>query len=166
MYRVIAVVLAGLTLAACASGSDWLNALKPGPVMETVQFESTPPGADVKLSNGQTCRTPCALAIPQPETGGYDAIFTLNGFQPATEQIQLTQLGDGSSQLKPNPVVAELMPTPPPPKKKKVVRKRHVAKPAAKKPKAKPVAKPTAAAPPPQPQPAASPWPPAQPQQR
>jgi hypothetical protein len=188
MYRVIAIVIGGLALAACSSDSQWLNldALKPGPVMETVQFESAPPGAEVKVSNGQTCQTPCAMALPHPESGGYAVIFTLNGYLPDTEQMQLTSMGDNSSQLRPNPVVAQLTPAPPPPKpKKKVVRRKHVAKPAAKKPKAKPAAKPkakpaakpkakpaarpkpTAAAPPPpaaQPQPAPSPWPPVQPQ--
>jgi PEGA domain len=176
MYRVIAVVLASLALAACTStSSDWLNAFKPGPVVETVQFESVPPGAEVKLSNGQTCRTPCALAIPHPESGGYDATFALNGFEPATEQIQLASMGDGSTQLKPNPVVAELAPTPPPPKpKKKIVRRKPAAKPmakkpaAAKKPKPAPRAKPTGAAPPPpaQQQPANSPWPASPPPQQ
>jgi len=175
MYRVIAFVLASLALAACtSSGTDWLSAFKPGPVMETVQFESTPPGADVKLSNGQTCRTPCALAIAHPESGGYDATFTLNGYEPASEQIELVQMGDGTSQFKPNPVVTELTPTPPPPKKK-IVRKKGAAKPAAKKPKAKAKpkpatrAKPTASAPPPpaQPQqPGNSPWPPSPPPQQ
>ena len=176
MYRVIAVVVGGLALAACSSNSQWLNldALKPAPVVETVQFESTPPGADVKVSNGQTCRTPCALAIPHPESGGYTAAFTLNGFLPDAEQIQLLSMGDNTSQLRPNPVVVQLTPVPPPPKKKKVVhRKRAAKKPVAKKPAAKRAAKPKPAAAKPapapmqtQPQQAPSPWPPVQPQQR
>jgi hypothetical protein len=191
MHRVIAIMVGGLALAACSSNSDWLNldALKPAPVMETVQFESAPPGAEVKVANGQTCRTPCALALPHPESGGYAATFTLNGYLPDTEQMQLISMGDNSSQLRPNPVVVKLTPAPPPPKPKKIVRRKPAAKhaakpttkpatkPAAKKPKAKPAAKPkgkpaagqkpTAAAPPPpaaQQQPASSPWPPVQPQ--
>jgi len=195
MYRVLAIVVAGLSLAACSSNSQWLNldVFKPAPVVETVQFESTPPGADVKVSNGQTCRTPCALAIPHPEAenGSYTAVFTLNGYLPDTEQIQLTSMGDNTSQLRPNPVVAQLTAEPPPPKPKKKVRRRtHVAKPVAAKPKsgkpkaAKPVAKkpkptkpatpkPAAAPapapaepPPPQQQQAPSPWPPVQQPQR
>ncbi len=174
MYRVIAIVVGGLALAACSSNSQWLSldALKPGPTMETVRFESEPPGAEVKLSNGQTCRTPCALAIPHPQTGGYALTFTLNGFLPDTEQLQVESIGDGTAQLRPNPVVVQLTPAAPPPKpKKKVVRHRRAAKPAAKKPAAKkpkaaPPAKPAAAPPPmqPQPQSAPSPWPPVQPQ--
>ncbi len=174
MYRVIAIVVGGLALAACSSNSQWFEPFKSGPTMETVRFESEPPGAEVKLSNGQTCRTPCALAVPQPESGGYAAAFTLGGYLPDTEQMQVQSMGDGTSQLRPNPVVVQLTPQPPPPRKK--VRRRHVAKPAAKpaakkrKPAAKP--KPAAArpAPPPpaqpQPQPAPSPWPSTPPQQR
>ena len=125
MLRVIAIVGAGLALAACSSNASWLNfdSLKPKPLMETVQFESTPPGAEVKLSNGQTCRTPCALAVPQPEKTGLSASFALNGYQPATEQIELVSQGDGTSKLRPNPVTAQLAAVPPP-KTKKVVRRR------------------------------------------
>ena len=170
MYRVIAVVVGGLALAACSSNSQWLNldALKPAPVVETVRFESTPPGADVKVSNGQTCRTPWALAIPQPKSVGYTAVFTLDGYLPDAEQIQLVSMGDNTSKLRPNPVAAQLTPAPPPkPKKKRVRHRRHVARPTVKKPKAKPAAaKPTPAPMQTAPQQAPSPWPPVQPQQR
>jgi hypothetical protein len=159
MLRVIVIVGAGLALAACSSNASWLNfdSLKPKPVMETVQFESTPPGAEVKLSNGQTCRTPCALAVPPPDKSGLTATFALNGYQPATEQIDFVSQGDGTSKLRPNPVTAELAAMPPPKKKRTVSRKKKhvVAKPAAKP---KPAPKPAAAAQPQTP----SPWPPMQ----
>jgi len=166
MYRVIAIVVGGLALAACSSNSKWFEPFKSGPTMETVRFESEPPGAEAKLSNGQTCRTPCALAVPHPEAGGYTVTFTLSGFLPDTEQIALQSMGDGTAQLRPNPVVAQLTAPPPPPKKK--VRRRHVAKPAAKKPRPAEKPKPAAAraAPSMQPQPAPSPWPAAPPPQR
>ena len=161
MYRVIAIVGGGLTLAACSSTN--LDFLKPTPAMSTVQFESEPPGAEAKVSNGQTCRTPCALALPSNES--YTVSFTLNGYQPAAENIEPQSLGDNTVQLGPNPVLVQLEPAAPPPKKP--VRRHKPA--AAKKPP-----RPAAAAPPPPPaapaapaapqaQPA-SPWPPAQPQ--
>ena len=88
MYRVIVMVSGALALAACSSTPDWMNldALKPAPVMDTVRFESEPPGAEAKTSTGQTCRTPCALALPvnSPLT----VTFTLNGYQPETETIE------------------------------------------------------------------------------
>jgi hypothetical protein len=157
MYRVIAIASSALALAACSSIN--LDFLKPAPAVDTVQFESEPPGAEVRVSNGQTCRTPCALALQA--SSGYTVTFTLNGYTPATETLELASLGDGTNHLRPNPVAVELAPALPP-KPAKPVRK-----PAAKKPAAKPPVKPkpTAAAPAPAPPPpanAASPWPPAQ----
>jgi hypothetical protein len=166
MIRVIAIVGGGLALAACSSNSEWLNldALKPGPTMETVRFESEPPGAEVKVSTGQTCRTPCALAVQQPDKGNLNAAFTLTGYEGATEEIQLVSQGDGTSKLRPNPVTVQMTAAPPPPKKKPVRKKK-----TASKPTPKPAPKPAAAAAPPPatPAPAAqqqapSPWPPVQ----
>jgi hypothetical protein len=139
MYRVIAIVAAGLLLSACetASTPDWMkvnwDALKPAPRTETVRFESEPPGADARTSTGQTCRTPCSLEMPAGS--GFTVTFTLNGYAPDTETVEFTQLGDGTSQLRPNPVLAELTPAPVIPQKPK---------PAAK-PKTKPKPKPAAA---------------------
>jgi hypothetical protein len=122
-----------------------LDALKPAPLMDTVRFESEPPGAEAKTSNGQTCRTPCALALPvnSPLT----VTFTLNGFQPETETIEPVSATGTPTQFRPNPVVVELTPAPPPakPVKKPAPRKKTTAKPGAK-PAAKPVAKPAASA--------------------
>ena len=63
-----------------------LDALKPAPAMDTVRFESEPPGAEAKTSNGQTCRTPCALALPI--NAPIAVTFTLNGYQPESENIE------------------------------------------------------------------------------
>jgi hypothetical protein len=155
MYRVIAILSGGLALAACSTN---LDLFKSGPTMETVRFESEPPGAEAKVSNGQTCRTPCALAMPA--AGAYAVTFTLNGFEPETDQIEVASI-DGADQLRPNPVVAALTPMPPPPKPviKKPVRKKTAAKPAPKPAAPAPAA---AAAPPPMApmqQQAPSPWP-------
>lgn len=151
-----------LALAACSSTPDWMNldAMKPAPIMDTVRFESEPPGAEAKTSTGQTCRTPCALALPvnSPLT----VTFTLNGYQPESETIEPITMTDSPPGLRPNPVVVELTPAPPPPKQ--------VKKPAP--PKKKPAAKPAAArakpaAPAPMsaaPQQAPAPWPSTPPQ--
>jgi hypothetical protein len=162
MYRVIAIVSGGLALAACSSTPDWvsLDALKPAPSMSTVRFESEPPGAEAKTSNGQTCRTPCALALPA--NGPLAVTFTLNGYLPESENIEPVSTGIGTPELRPNPVQVELTPAPPQPKpvKKPAVKKKGTtAKPAAK-PKAKtstaPAPAPRAAA---QQQQAPAPWP-------
>ena len=55
MYRVIAIVGAGLALAACSSSPEWLkfDSMKPGPTLETVRFESEPPGAEAKTPTAE-----------------------------------------------------------------------------------------------------------------
>ena len=63
--------------------------------------------------------------------------FTLPGYQPETEKLDLVAMGDGTSQLRPNPVLVELTPLPPQPKSKKPAPK--------KKTSAKTAAKPAAA---------------------
>jgi hypothetical protein len=163
MYRVVVIIAGALALAACSSTPEWLSldALKPAPSVDTVRFESEPPGAEAKVSNGQTCRTPCALALPvdTPLT----VVFTLNGYQQDSETIDPVAQTGSPAELKPNPVIAQLAPLPPPPKP---VKKRSTRKPAAKKkPAPKTTAKPAAqpAAPPPMTtapaQQAPAPWP-------
>jgi hypothetical protein len=178
MYRVFAVIGVALFLAGCSSDSDvfkntdWFKSgsFRMEPVLETVRFESEPPGADAKTSTGQSCRTPCALALPGNKP--FDVTFTLAGFQPDVEKVELFGIGDGTTQLRPNPVLAELTPLPPSKKamkKRKVVHKRKAAaKPVARKPVTHKPAAPAAApaAPPPmtpQPTQAPSPWPAAPP---
>jgi hypothetical protein len=141
MYRVLAIIGGALTLAACSSTSEWANldVFKSGPMMDTVRFESEPPGADAKTSNGQTCKTPCALALPvdQPMT----VTFTLAGYEPDSEQLEVVNVTGQPPGLRPNPVVAELTPA----AAKPAAKKRPARKPVAKKPAAK---KPAAAKPP------------------
>jgi hypothetical protein len=129
--------------------------------LDTVRFESQPPGAEAKTSNGQTCRTPCALALPTGEP--MTVTFTLNGYQPDSEDIEPVSTGLGSPEMRPNPVQVELTPAPPPPKPvKKLAPKKKVAVKPAAKPKAStaPAAAPMTAAPA---QEAPAPWPSAPP---
>lgn len=160
MYRVLAVIGGALTLAACSSTSDWANldVFKSGPMMDTVRLESEPPGADAKASNGQTCKTPCALALPvdQPMT----ITFALPGYETQTEQLEVVNITGAPPGLRPNPVIAELTAvTGKPEAKKKPAHKPARKKPVPKKPAAKkPAAKPAAA----KPAPAVAPAPAAQ----
>jgi len=157
MYRVIAIIGASLALAACASGgSDLGDLFKSAPTMDTVRFESEPPGAEAKASNGQSCKTPCALALPT--AGPLTVTFTLAGYQTATENIEVVTNTGAPPSLRPNPVAVELTVAPPAPPAKKPARKRPAA--AAKKPAPKPAAGTApAAAPAPAGQQGTSPWP-------
>ena len=66
MHRVFAIIGCALALAGCSSTTELssLDVFKTGPVMDTVRIESEPPGAEAKASSGQSCTTPCALALP------------------------------------------------------------------------------------------------------
>jgi len=149
IHRFLLVIGCAAVLAACSSDAGF----KSGPVLDTVSLESEPPGADAKASNGQTCRTPCSLALPVDASSSIT--FTLNGYQPETERLEaITSTGE-PPRLRPNPVVVELSPAAPSTTKKKSTK-------SAKKPAAAPK---TSAAPPPPPMTAApaqapsSPWP-------
>jgi len=151
IYRFLAVIGIAAALAACSSD---MAGFKSGPFLDTVSLESEPPGAEAKASNGQTCRTPCSLAMPVDASASIT--FTLNGYQPETEKLEaITSTGE-PPRLRPNPVVVELSPGAPSTAKKST-------KPATKKPATR--TKTTAAPPPPAPMTAApaqapsSPWP-------
>jgi hypothetical protein len=69
---------------------------------------------------GSSCRTPCAVNLPIPETD-FSVSYTLNDFQPVTVPVRVSGnqagfLTPGSTRIDPNPVVAELQPVAPPPK--------------------------------------------------
>lgn len=157
MYRVVTVIGGALVLAACSTSPDWmnLNAFKPGPSLDTVSFESEPPGAEAKASNGQTCRTPCSLALPVD--AATSVTFSLNGYLPESEKLDAMQETGEPPRLKPNPVVVELSPAPPPQKPAKKPARKPVAKKQAARPRPATASAPapTAAAP----AQAASPWP-------
>jgi hypothetical protein len=126
MCRVRIIAAAGAFALAGCSGStssapDWLKFKSPAPPLQTLQFESEPPGAEVKTAQNQGCRTPCALAVPlTPQS----VTFAMNGYLPQTVPVQVQQSGERSEmtydsdppKFAPNPVEAALQPAPPPPK--------------------------------------------------
>jgi hypothetical protein len=118
MRRVIVIAAAGFSLAGCSSFS--LDAFKPTPPTVQVQLDSTPQGADARTSLGPGCKTPCSVTVTPPDAG-FSVTYTLNKFQPATVPVQVAHVpGDfstaASTNIDPNPVVAELQPAGPPPK--------------------------------------------------
>lgn len=123
---------AGLVLAGCSGTSSslpsWLQTTPPPPPTQSLQFDSQPPGADVRTADGQTCKTPCTLAVPvQTQT----VSFGMNGFVPQSVPVQVAP-GSDPPQLQPNPVLASLQALPKP-----------AAKPKPHKPKPKVAAKPS-----------------------
>ena len=118
MRRVIAIAVAGASLAGCSSFS--FDSLKPTPPQVQVQLDSTPPGADATTSLGPGCKTPCSVPVPAPDSG-FSVTFALPKFQPVTIPFQVIRSpGDFSTPATvatdPNPVFAELKPSGPPPR--------------------------------------------------
>ena len=81
------------------------------PPAQALQFESEPPGADVRTAQGQTCPTPCSLAVPLT---GQAVTFAMNGYRAADRSGRVRQPPKRSCSsnpppdLTPNPVVAAL----------------------------------------------------------
>jgi len=137
MSRIIVVVACGLGLASCASWTpsfSWIPSFdsgKPKVATANLTVESDPPGAEARTSQGQSCRTPCTLAVPT--SGEFAVSYTLNGYTPQSVTVRAQTVGGtfsldggsgGETTLEPNPVFVELKPSgpppkPPPPKKKK-----------------------------------------------
>jgi PEGA domain len=170
MSRVVAIMACGVTLAACSTSMPSLNFLSSAPPTEALRIESEPPGAEAKTSLGQSCRTPCELAI-QPGSE-FSVTLALNGYQPQTVSVRPEMSPQAAAlRLAPNPVYAELQPATAAPPRKPVKKKKPIAtatRPAASSPVASaatPAPAPAAAVPTPSPssEPAASatnyPWP-------
>ena len=113
MVKYLTIFACGIALAACSSSGDLMRTATP---TVPLQFESDPPGAEIKTSGGQTCRTPCALAVPAAD---FQVTYSLNGYQPQTIPVKLIPPEDirgnedmGLTGAPPrfdqNPVVAEL----------------------------------------------------------
>jgi hypothetical protein len=172
------LILTGAALAGCTSSGSSLSGMfkSSPPAPEVLPFQSVPAGATVQTAQGQTCSTPCSLALqvtPQAVS------FSLNGYVPQTIQLTVHQ-AEGSMfstpppDLVPNPVVAQLQALPPPPPRKivkprprKAVAKPRAAAPASMSaPTQRSIAAPEPAAPaqdnvfPPPPPTSASPFPP------
>jgi hypothetical protein len=159
-------VVSGIALAGCSSASSpswvpsWLQVKPPAPPVQALQFASNPPGADVRTVDGQTCRTPCTLALPLT---AQSISFAMNGFLPQSVPVEVQQTTDTPNFL-PNPVAVTLQSSAPPPVAKHKRKSAKSAKTAAKPAAAKPAPAQDSAFPPPPPPQASSPYP-APPQQ-
>jgi PEGA domain len=156
MLRVRLIVTASVValapvLAGCSSSlPDWMSFKStPPPPPTALQFESDPPGADVRTAQGQTCLTPCSLTVP-PENQSVS--FAKNGYLPQTVQVTVRMPEHGMfdnppPDIQPNPVAVVLQPAPPPHRM-------------APKPKPRPHKTAARAGAPPPPPPGGSPFPP------
>jgi hypothetical protein len=137
MYRVIAVLACGVSLAGCST--SWMPSFDmpsfgsgggggaSGPA--SLAVESDPPGAQAS-AGGVSCVTPCRLTVAA--NGPFNVNVALNGYVPQSVPVRVMQpddprlgseeAGSGAVRLDPNPVYVELerapAPAPAPAKKK------------------------------------------------
>jgi hypothetical protein len=121
--RVVAVAMAGLSLASCSSVSmPGFDAFKPKPTTTLLLIESSPAGAEAKTSLGQSCRTPCTVQIGA--ANDFTVAFTLDGYKPQTLNVHAT-MSPGGFSTAPSPVFdpPSLFPTLEPVRPPAIVRK-------------------------------------------
>jgi hypothetical protein len=110
----VAVAAVGVSLTGCSSA---LSSNSASEQLQTLNFESDPPGAEIRTTQGQMCITPCELTVPPHEQ---PVIFTKNDYVPQTVQVTLGPQPDHSfwqnppPTLEPNPVRVVLQPVPKP----------------------------------------------------
>ena len=113
-FVVAAASMLGVALAGCSS---MLASSSPSEQLQPLNFESDPPGAEVRTIQGQTCITPCALTVPAQEQ---PVTISRNGFIPQTVQVTTGPQPDHSfwqnppPTLVPNPLHVVLQPVPKP----------------------------------------------------
>ena len=114
-----AVAAISYALAGCSALMfDRSQQRPPPPSLQTLQFQSEPTGADVRTVQGQTCQTPCSLALP---VANQLVTFAKDGLLSQTVQISVDQPPQEHSffskrpppTLIPNPVRVVLQPAPP-----------------------------------------------------
>lgn len=149
-----------LSLAGCSTPPPAPSA----PPNEELEFSSQPPGADIRTSDGQTCRTPCSLTL---QVVPLAVTFALKGFRNETVTVQAVQVPrtapvqappsqdyypiEGSTpavRFSPNPVEVKLQPGGQPAAKPRPM-PRAAAKPPASPPPQAPAGPPPTVAPPP-----------------
>ncbi len=120
---------------------------------QILQFETVPPGALVRTTGGQTCRTPCSLTVPLAmPLAAQSVIFSMNGYTPQTVPLDLHQDNPFSPVVyAPNPVMVTLQAEPKPVIPKPKSRKAHAQAKVTTKPTAAPALKQDNAPPPPPP---------------
>jgi hypothetical protein len=81
-------------LAALAAGAGGCASVTRG-WTEQVQFKSEPSGAEVKLTLGHVCVTPCTLPLSRKED--FVAVFSKPGFETQRISVQTRLAGGGAA---------------------------------------------------------------------
>jgi hypothetical protein len=109
-------VVAGVALTGCSSA---LSSSSSSEQLQALNFESEPPGAVIRTTEGQTCVTPCELKVPSHEQ---PVSVSKDDYVAQTVQVAMGPQPDHSfwenppPTLVPNPVRVVLQPAPKPAK--------------------------------------------------
>lgn len=87
IVRLVGVVAAALSLPACATITRGTK--------ETYMVESVPPGADVALSTGQTCTTPCSMKLKRKD--GFTVKVSKAGYAAVETEVRPKIKGGGGT---------------------------------------------------------------------
>jgi hypothetical protein len=85
--RIVLVLGATLVIGGCATITRGTNS--------NVGFDSQPSGAEVRLSNGLGCVTPCSLVVKRNEE--FIASFTKGGYVGQQVEVKTKVAGDGAA---------------------------------------------------------------------
>jgi len=114
VLSVVVAAFVGVSLTGCSSA---LSSNSASEQLQALKFESDPLGAEIRTTQGQTCKTPCELTV---QTLEQPVTITKNNYVPQTVQITLGPQPDHSfwenppPTLVPNPVRVVLQPVPKP----------------------------------------------------
>ena len=112
VLSVVVAAFVGVSLTGCSSA---LSSNSASEQLQALKFESDPLGAEIRTTQGQTCKTPCELTV---QTLEQPVTITKNNYVPQTVQITLGPQPDHSfwenppPTLLPNPVRVVLQPVP------------------------------------------------------
>jgi hypothetical protein len=106
--------VAGVSLTGCSSA---VSSNSSSEQLQALKFESDPLGAEIRTTQGQTCKTPCELTVPSHEQ---PVNIAKKDYLPQTVQVTLGPQPDHPfwenppPTLVPNPVRVVLQPVPKP----------------------------------------------------
>jgi hypothetical protein len=113
----VSLVLCGLGAAGCSlAPSILVSQSPPGGAAMSLTVDTVPPGAQARIRDGVSCRTPCELTVTP--MGPFMVDFTLKNYEPRSVEVVLAPSDSAEPsagiRLEPNPLVVTLTATPRP----------------------------------------------------
>jgi len=97
--RLAGVLLCAASLSACATVTRGTR--------QNYVIETDPPGAQIALSTGQTCTTPCTLRLKRKS--GFTVTATRDGYEPTTANVESRLSTGGGAALAGNILIGGLI---------------------------------------------------------